>query len=53
MPRHAKHHDRGAEEDAVLRRLAGVEPYPADAVQQAEPLLELSCEELQSRLRQL
>ena len=53
MPRHASHHDRGAESDAVLRQLAGVEPYAAGAVQQAEPLLDLSCEELQSRLRQL
>ena len=53
VPRHASHHDRGAENDAVLRQLAGVEPYAAGAVQQAEPLLDLSCEELQSRLRQL
>ena len=50
VPRHAKHHDRGDEDDALLRQLAGVEPYPAHAVHQAEPLLQLSCEQLESRL---
>ncbi len=44
---------RGAVEDGAVRRLAGVEPYPASQVRKGTPLLELPEEELRNLCEQL
>jgi hypothetical protein len=40
-------------EDGAVRRLAGVEPYPASQVRKGTPLLELPEEELRNLCEQL
>ena len=52
VPQHRRTSSRGEEEDDLCMRLAGVLPYPRDAVQEQTPLLSLSESELERLLEQ-
>ncbi len=44
--------DRSSIEDATMRRLAGIEPYPAEEVQTFTPLMKVPVEELRAKLEE-